>query len=150
MNKPTLVLALVAPSLWLVFQKGCVPDQQISPGVVLLETTSIGQSGSGRHLYDQAISIAIERDKRPRPSGTPNQSLKHASSLLRKAADAVEQDKPSTVLLIRQVISILKHQELPGLMDSEATLVPIVLVPDRAERDMPGEAPAAELTSHYY
>jgi hypothetical protein len=72
---------------------------------------------------------------------TPSQSLKHASILLHKAANAIEKDNVLAVQLIRQVVSILKHQVIPSLIDQNSTLLPISSLSGLDEQEIDGEGP---------
>ncbi len=49
----------------------------------------------------------------------------HPSILLHRAANAIEKDNILAVQLIREVISILRHQVIPALLDHNSILVPI-------------------------
>jgi hypothetical protein len=125
-NKLILVIPILAAGLWLLSQKGCVPDSDASPDPV---TSSAGSHLSGPDLGADAQRHRLnllERVGHSGLSGTPRQSLRNAATLLRSAADILDRNELRAVQLIRQVIAILKHQVIPSLSTPEVALVPIV------------------------
>jgi len=56
---------------------------------------------------------------------TPRQSLKHAATLLRNAADVLDKNELLAVQLIRQVIAILKHHVIPSLKTPDAARISV-------------------------
>jgi len=110
------------------------------------------QYGCGLHQRSQAVTINIKKEKRAESVETPSQSLKHASILLRRSAHALETNEVLAVQLIRQVISILKHQVIPSLLAPNSALVPVGLLFELADQEMDGEepmSPASETTESY-
>jgi hypothetical protein len=138
-NNPVLIMALLVTSTWF-FQKGCVPNGEASPDPAMLVDLAV-QDDTVSHRQAPAVAISIVKEKRPESKKTPSQSLKHASLLLRKAADALETNQVLAVQLIRQVISILKHQVVPSLLDQNLALVPINSLSYVDEQRMDGEEP---------
>lgn len=124
-NTWALILALLAVSLWLFPQKSCVSDWEASPGPAMSVLVLAVQDDAVRYQQGHAVPIYIKDRKLAESSGTPSQSLKHAATLLRKAADVLETNDIVAVQLIRQVISILKYQVIPSLVEPDAALVPI-------------------------
>jgi hypothetical protein len=122
-----LLLLLVLPtlSLWLFLQKGCMPDREIRPGTAAFVVILAVQDDAGLYRLASVVPINIKDEKRAESSGTPSQSLRYASILLSRAADALETNEILAVQLIRQVISILKHHVIPSLVEPDAALVPI-------------------------
>ena len=136
LNKRTLIVALLATSLWLFLQKGCVPDPEASPGHAMSIVVLAAQNDAVLYRQDQTVPINIKDEKRAQLSNTPSQSLRYASILLRKAADVVETNEALAVQFIRQVISILKYRVIPLLVESNAVLVPIDLSAEQTEIGM--------------
>lgn len=104
LGKPLLIIAILATSVWLAAQKGCVPTPEVAPKPV---TFTMREEGPA--LIQQAHqSFAQSWEPKSR-------SLKQASALLRQAADMLNKDDPLAVQLIRQAIAILKHEVNPGI-----------------------------------
>ena len=103
------------------------------------------QDNSVRQRQAQAVPVNIIKENRSESLKTPSQSLKHASILLRKAADALETNQVLAVQLIRQVISILKHQVVPSLLDSNSALAPIRSLSYLVEPGMDEEEPISPI-----
>ncbi len=132
--------ALLAAGAWLFLQEGCVPDREVSAGSAMSVVLAV-QDDSVLHRHGQTTPISIRKEDRSGSMETPSQSLKHASILLHKAANAIEKDNVLAVQLIRQVVSILKHQVIPSLIDQNSTLLPISSLSGLAEQEIDGEGP---------
>lgn len=139
LNKRTLIVAVLAASLWLFLQKGCVPDPEAIPGhamsvvVLAVQDDAVLYRQGQAVLINIAVPLNIKDEKRAELSNTPSQSLRYASILLRKAADVLETNEVLAVQFIRQVISILKYRVIPSLVESNEVLVPIDLSADQTE-----------------
>ncbi len=138
LNKRTLIVAVLAASLWLFLQKGCVPDPEAIPGHAMSVVVLAVQDDAVLYRQGQAVPINIKDEKRAELSNTPSQSLRYASILLRKAADVLETNEVLAVQFIRQVISIPKYRVIPSLVESNEVLVPIDLSADQTEIGMGG------------
>jgi hypothetical protein len=140
-NKRVLILGLLVANLWFFFQDVCGLAQEVGPCSMESAAAVMEQYGCGLHQRSQAFPINIKKEKRAVSVETPSQSLKHASILLRRSAHALETNEVLAVQLIRQVISILKHQVIPSLLTPNSSLVPIGLLFDLTEQGMDGEKP---------
>lgn len=99
------------------------------------QETDLRQQGKG-------IPISIKHEKRSESLKTPSQSLRHASLLLHRAASAIENNNVLAVQLIRGVISILKHQVIPSLLDEQhSVLLPTGSLTGLAEQEMDCKEP---------
>lgn len=143
-NNRMLIFALLVTIAWFFFQKGCAPEREASPGPAMSVVAFAAQDDSV--LHRQAVPISIINKKQSESLKAPSQSLKHASILLRKAADVLETNQVLAVQLIRQVISILKHQVVPSLLDSNLSLAPINSLSYLAEPGMDDEEPISPVS----
>lgn len=124
-NTWVLILVLLAVSLWLFLQKSCVSDREASLAPAMSVLALAVQDSVVSRRQGHVVPIYIKDGKRAESPETPSRSLKHAAALLGKAADVVETNDIAAVQLIRQVISILKYQVIPSLIEPDATSVPI-------------------------
>lgn len=135
-NKRVLILALFVASSWCFLQTRSVTDHETSTDlggfVVLLAI----QDDTAPRLQGLLIPNSTRRDNRADSTETPSHSLKHASILLHRAANAIEKDDALAVQLIRQVITILKHHVIPSLLDRHSTLVPITWLSSLPEQEI--------------
>ena len=120
-----LLFGLLLSCLWLIVQQSCMGDREASldSSSSLVRLAREDDALSDRH--GSAVGITSKRGKETESLETPSQSLKRASLLLSRAATTLEDDEAMAVQLIRQVISILKHQVIPSLLEGNSALVPI-------------------------
>ena len=142
----TLLLVVLTASFWVFLQDSCAQDQEVGPGPTIPLAVSSVQDNSVPHQHDRTIPISIKDDKRAESVETPSQSLKHASILLRRSANAIETNQELAVQLIRQVIAILKHQVIPSLLDHNSVLVPISSLSGLTEQGLDGEGPSGPVS----
>ncbi|MFO0698319.1 MAG: hypothetical protein U0236_03745 [Nitrospira sp.] len=138
MNRSTRILALVAASLGLIVQTGCVPDREIHGGLDASVITRTEPGTPPQHPKGHGISISIKDETEAESPGTPRRSLKNASALLGRAAEVVDTDELLAVQLIRHVIAILKYKVIPSLMEPNTSLVPIGSPSEAGEEAMAG------------
>lgn len=151
-NKRVLIIGLLVTNLWFFFQDGGGLAQEVGPCSMVAAAAVMEQYDCGLHQRSQAVPINIKKEKRAESFKTPSQSLMHASILLRRSAHALEMNEVLAVQLLRQVISILKHQVIPSLLAPNSALVPIGLLFELAEQEIDGEepmSPASETTESY-
>lgn len=122
-NKRVFMLAVA--SSWFFLQADCVADHEANTGSGVSVVVFAMQDDKASRLQGLPILNSTKRNNRADSMERPSRSLKHASILLHRAADAIEKDNVQAVQLIRQVISILKHHVIPELLDHNSTLVPI-------------------------
>ncbi len=103
LGKPLLIIAILATSVWLAAQKGCVPTPDVAPKPVAFTMREEGPALIQAH---QSFTQSLE---------PKSQSLKQVSALLRHAADLVDKNDRLAIRLIRQAIAILKHEVIPGI-----------------------------------
>lgn len=103
LGRPLLIISILATSVWLVAQKGCVLTPDVTPKPV---TFAIRGGEPALIQVHQSITQSSEPKSR---------SLKQASALLRHAADMLDKNDRRAVRLIRQAIAILKHEVIPGI-----------------------------------
>lgn len=138
-----LVLALLATILWFFFQKCCVPDRDISSEALISAVVITESPDCGLKQQTQPIPISIKKKRQFESSENPSRSLKRASTLLLKAADALETNEVVAVQLIRQVIAILKFQVIPSLLESNTARVSHDSRSDLAELVIDGNKPSS-------
>ncbi|MDH4155643.1 MAG: hypothetical protein OEV01_17870 [Nitrospira sp.] len=114
-------------------------DRQVSASSGLSGVVLAMQDDAVPRLQGLTIPNSTKRNNQAESMETPSRSLKHASILLHRAANAIEKDNVLTVQLIRQVIAILKHQVIPSLLDHDSLLVPISSLSAVAEQGMDRE-----------
>jgi len=103
LGKPLLIIAILATSVWLAAQKGCVPTPDVAPKPVAF---TIREEGPALIQAHQSFTQSSEPKSR---------ALKQASALLRHAADLVDKNDRLAIRLIRQAIALLKHDVNPGI-----------------------------------
>lgn len=125
MNKSCLAIPVLAAGLWLLSQFGWFPESDPGPdtaaavaAVPHVSDHDLRRRGAGLRPDLEPVGLAEVLH-------TPHQSLKRASTLLRRAADVLDENESLAVHLIRQVIALLKYHVIPSLNMPEATLVPI-------------------------
>ena len=103
LGKPLLIIAILATSVWLAAQKGCVPTPDVAPKPVAFT------------LQEEGPALIQAHRSFTHSSEPKSRSLKQASALLRHAADLVDKNDRLAIRLIRQAIAILKHEAIPGI-----------------------------------
>ncbi len=135
-NKRVLILALFVAISWFFLQTGSVTDHETSTDLGGFVVVLAMQDDTAPRLQGLPIPNSTRRDNRADSTETPSRSLKHASILLHRAANAIDKDHVLAVQLIREVISILRYQVIPALLDHNSTLVPIRSLPRVLEQGM--------------
>ena len=124
-NNRDLMLALFLASAWFFLQAESVTDREGSTNSGVSVVVLAMQDDAAPGLQGLPTPNSTKKHNRAESMETPSHSLKQASILLHRAANAIEKDDVLTVQLIRQVIAILKHHVIPSLLDRHSTLVPI-------------------------
>ncbi len=124
-NNRELMLALFLASTWFFLQAESVTDGEGSTNSGVSVVVLAMQDDAAPGLQGLPTPNSTKKNNRAESMETPSHSLKQASILLHRAADAIEKDDVMAVQLIRQVIAILKHHVIPSLLDRNARLVPI-------------------------
>lgn len=124
-NKRDLMLALFLASAWFFLQAESVTDREINTNSGVSVIVLARQDDAAPRLQGLPTPNSTKKHNRAESMETPSHSLKQASILLHRAANAIEKDDALAVQLIRQVITILKHHVIPSLLDRHSTLVPI-------------------------
>lgn len=124
-NNRDLMLALFLASTWFFLQAESVTDGEGSTNSGVSVVVLAMQDDAAPALQGLPTPNSTKKHNRAESMETPSLSLKQASILLHRAANAIEKDDVLTVQLIRQVIAILKHHVIPSLLDRHSTLVPI-------------------------
>lgn len=143
MHKRIVVVALFASGLWFLSTKGYVQDRESSPGPAMSVAARPEPADSGPGLQGLGVPISIADGRQTESLRLSHQALKHAASLLQKAADVLETDEFVAVQLIRQVIAILKYEVIPSLIEPDTAVAPIVLPSTMTDKGTVSEEPAA-------
>jgi len=110
-----LIMPILVTCFWLFTQKGCELTPDAPPTSALAEvgfqqppasTFSIGLGESALTQTHQSVGQLSESKSR---------SIKRATVLLRKAADALDKNERLAVRFIRQAIAILKYEVIHGI-----------------------------------
>lgn len=141
------IFALFAASLWFLSQEGCAQDREASLDPAISVALHVKKNDTISRRQDQAAPIYANNEKPSESIQTPSQSLKHASILLHRAATTLENNEVTAVQLIRQVISILKHQVIPSLLERNSVLVPISSLSDLSGQGQDGEEPIRRVSN---
>lgn len=120
-----LMLALFVASAGFFLQAESVTDREARTSSGMSVVVLAMQDDAAPRLQGLPTPNSTKKNNRAESMETPSHSLKQASILLHRAADAIEKDDVMAVQLIRQVIAILKHHVIPSLLDRNASLVPI-------------------------
>lgn len=135
MNTRIVVLALFVSGLWFLSPKGYTQDRESSSDPAMSVTART----------EQGVPISIEDGRQTESLRLSHQALKHAASLLQKAADVLETDEIVAVQLIRQVIAILKYQVIPSLIEPDTALAPIIPLSNKTGKGTASEEPFTAL-----
>lgn len=105
---------------WVCLQKGCVWNPDLSPAQALLNTAAAVTEpvpvplGRDKGLPPHIFSVRKDGGLPGTHHGSPNWSLRQASSLLRRAAAMLDKNDRTALRLILQAIAILKHEIMRG------------------------------------
>ena len=124
-SKRVFVWTLFVASSWFFLQTGSVSDSETCTGPGGAVGVLAMQEDTAPQLQGMPIPNSTRKDNRTDSMETLSSSLKHASILLHRAANAIEKDNALAAQLIREVISILRQQVIPALLDRNSILVPI-------------------------
>ena len=113
-------IPILAAVCWMCLQKGCIWNPDLSPahdlvgtGAVVTEpipATSERNEGYPPHIFSVQKNLGLPGTHQ----GSPNRSLRQASSLLRRAAAMLDKNDRTAIRLILQAITILKHEIMRG------------------------------------
>lgn len=133
-------IPILAAVCWMCLQKGCIWNPDLSPahdlvgtGAVVTEpipATSERNEGYPPHIFSVQKNLGLPGTHQ----GSPNRSLRQASSLLRRAAAMLDKNDRTALRLILQAVTILKHEIMRGADGPEYdTISSAPFAPDRQE-----------------